>query len=50
MAYITLPEGLPGIRGLLSFSPGNPEFFREVGKRTSKLGYVNPDYSKPVRE
>jgi uncharacterized peroxidase-related enzyme len=38
------------VDGLGTWQPRNPEFYREVGRRTSELGYVNRDYSTPVRE
>ncbi len=38
------------VDGLGTWQPNNPAFYREVGKRTSELGYVNRDYSTPVRE
>ena len=61
MAHIRLADGLPGIRGLLVYSPATAKPIgelaevllrgpSEVGKRTSELGYVNRDYSTPVRE
>ena len=38
------------VDGLGTWQPNNPAFYREVGKRTSELGYVNRDYSTPIRE
>jgi hypothetical protein len=38
------------VDGLGTWQPRNPEFYREAGKRTSELGYVNRDYSTPVKE
>jgi uncharacterized peroxidase-related enzyme len=38
------------VDGLATWQPDNPAFYREVGKRTSELGYVNRDYSTPVQE
>lgn len=38
------------VDGLGTWQPDNPAFYREVGKGTSTLGYVNRDYSTPVRE
>ena len=38
------------VDGLGTWQPENPAFYREVGKRTSELGYVSRDYSTPVRE
>ncbi len=37
------------VDGLGTWQPRDPEFYRGVGKRTSELGYVNRDYSTPVR-
>jgi hypothetical protein len=45
VAHIALPDGLPG-----SWQPQNPAFYREAGKRTSELGYVNRNCSMPVVE
>ena len=38
------------VDGLATWQPHNPEFYREAGRMTSALGYVNRDYSRPVRE
>ncbi len=38
------------VDGLGTWQPRNPAFYREAGKRTAELGYVNRDYSTPVRE
>ena len=37
------------VDGLGTWQPDNPAFYREAGKRTAELGYVNRDYSAPVR-
>jgi uncharacterized peroxidase-related enzyme len=38
------------VDGLATWQPHNQDFYREAGKMTSELGYVNRDYSAPVRE
>jgi uncharacterized peroxidase-related enzyme len=38
------------VDGLGTWQPDSPAFYRDAGKRTSELGYVNRDYSMPVRE
>ncbi len=38
------------VDGLGTWQPRNPSFYREAGKRTAELGYVNRDYSATVRE
>ena len=38
------------VDGLGTWQPKNPAFYTEAGKRTTELGYVNRDYSTPVKE
>jgi uncharacterized peroxidase-related enzyme len=38
------------VDGLGTWQPRSSRFYREAGKRTSQLGYVNRDYSTPVKE
>jgi len=37
------------VDGLGTWQPDNPAFYREAGQRTAELGYVNRDYTAPVR-
>ena len=37
------------VDGLGTWQPDNPAFYREAGQRTAELGYVNRDYSTPIR-
>jgi uncharacterized peroxidase-related enzyme len=34
------------VDGLATWQPRDPELYREIGKQTSRLGYVGRDYSK----
>jgi uncharacterized peroxidase-related enzyme len=36
------------VDGLATWQPSNPEVYREIGKLSVKLGYVNRDYKKPL--
>jgi uncharacterized peroxidase-related enzyme len=36
------------VDGLATWQPRDPEVYREIGKQTSKLGYVGRDYNKPL--
>jgi uncharacterized peroxidase-related enzyme len=36
------------VDGLATWQPRDPEVYREIGKQTSKLGYVGRDYKKPL--
>jgi uncharacterized peroxidase-related enzyme len=36
------------VDGLATWQPHDPEIYREIGKQTSHLGYVNRDYKKPL--
>lgn len=36
------------VDGLATWQPHDPEIYREIGKQTSRLGYVNRDYKKPL--
>lgn len=37
------------VDGLATWQPRDPEVYREIGKQTSQLGYVNRDYKKPLQ-
>jgi hypothetical protein len=37
------------VDGLATWQPRDPEIYREIGKQTSQLGYVNRDYKKPLQ-
>lgn len=37
------------VDGLATWQPSDPEIYREIGKQTSQLGYVNRDYKKPLQ-
>jgi alkylhydroperoxidase/carboxymuconolactone decarboxylase family protein YurZ len=37
------------VDGLATWQPRDPELYREIGKQTSRLGYVGRDLSKPVQ-
>src|SRR6266478_1331512 len=36
------------VDGLATWQPQDPEVYREIGKQTSRLGYVGRDYKKPL--
>jgi|SRR6185312_10349898 len=36
------------VDGLATWQPKDPEIYREIGKMTAQLGYVNRDYKKPL--
>ena len=36
------------VDGLATWQPRDPAIYREIGKQTSRLGYVGRDYSKPM--
>jgi len=36
------------VDGLATWQPSDPEVYREIGKMSAKLGYVNRDYGKPL--
>jgi len=36
------------VDGLGTWQPKDPEIYREIGRQTSKLGYVGRDYKKPL--
>ncbi len=36
------------VDGLATWQPSDPEVYREIGKLSVKLGYVNRDYKKPL--
>ena len=36
------------VDGLATWQPRDPALYREIGKQTSRLGYVGRDYSKPM--
>jgi hypothetical protein len=36
------------VDGLATWQPRDPEIYREIGKVTSKLGYVGRDYKTPL--
>jgi uncharacterized peroxidase-related enzyme len=38
------------VDGLATWQPRDLDFYREVGKLTAELGYVNRDYSAPIRK
>jgi uncharacterized peroxidase-related enzyme len=37
------------VDGLATFAPRNAEFYREVGERTSRYGYLKSGWEKPVQ-
>ena len=37
------------VDGLATWQPHDPAFYREAGKLTAELGYVNRDYTKPAK-
>ena len=38
------------VDGLATWQPEDPALYRKIGKLTADLGYVNRDFSKPLRE
>jgi uncharacterized peroxidase-related enzyme len=36
------------VDGLATWQPRDPEVYREIGRQTSRLGYVGRDYRKPL--
>jgi hypothetical protein len=36
------------VDGLGTWQPRDPEFYREVGKQTARLGYAGRDWKQPL--
>lgn len=37
------------VDGLATWQPSDPEIYQEIGKQTSRLGYVGRDYKRPLQ-